>query len=42
MSLKFTKELSVITMKNDTQIEGELTCCFKIDIRNWMNFEPNT
>ena len=34
MSLKFTEELCVMTMKNDTKIEKELTCCFKIDMRN--------
>ena len=37
MSLKFTEELCVMKMKNDTKIEEELTCCFKIDIRNLMN-----
>ena len=30
-----------MTMKNDTKIEEELTC-FKIDIRNFTNFDPNT
>ena len=42
MSLKFTGELSVITMKNDAKIEEELTCQFKIDIRNLTNFDPST
>ena len=45
MSLKFTEELRVMTMKNDTKIEEELTCCFKIvkiDMRNSMNFDPST
>ena len=42
MSLKFAEELSVMTMKNDTKIEEELTCRFKIDMRNLMNFAPNT
>ena len=32
MSLKFTEELCVITMKNDTKIEEEMTCRFKIDV----------
>ena len=35
MSFKFTVELCVMIMKNDTTIEEELTCCFKID----MNFD---
>ena len=34
MSLKSTEELSVMTMKNDAKFEGELTCHFKVDIRN--------
>ena len=31
MSLKFTKELCIITMKNDAKFEKQLTCRFKID-----------
>ena len=31
MSLKFTGELCVMTGKNDTKIEVELSCRFKID-----------
>ena len=42
MSLKFTEELRVMTMKNDTKIEEEFTCCFKIDISNFTNFYPST
>ena len=42
MSLKFTGELCVLTMKNDAKIEEELTCQFKIDVRNFMNFELST
>ena len=30
-----------MTMKNDAKIE-ELTCQFKIDMRNLTNFDPNT
>ena len=41
MTLKFTEELYVMTM-NDTKIEEELTCRFKIDIRNFTNFDPST
>ena len=42
MSLKFTEELYVMTMQNDTKIEEELTCRFKIDMRNLTNFDPST
>ena len=31
-----------MTMKNDTKIEEELTCRFKIDISNFTNFDPST
>ena len=41
MNFKFRVELCVMTMKNDTKIEEELTCCFKIDI-NFTKFDPNT
>ena len=33
MSL-FTGELCVMTMKNDAKFEEELTCQFKIDVRD--------
>ena len=42
MSLKFTKELRVMEMKNDAKFEEELTCRFKIDMRNLSNFDPST
>ena len=42
MSLKFTEELCVRTMKNDTKIEEELTSHFKIDMRNFTNFDAST
>ena len=42
MSLKFTEELCVMTMKNDAKFEEELTCQFKIDMSNLMNFESST
>ena len=42
MSLKFTEQLCVMTMKNDTKCEEELTSCFKTDMRNLMNFDPST
>ena len=31
-----------MTMKNDAKLEGELTCHFKIDLRNLKNFDSNT
>ena len=42
MSLKFTEELCVMKMKNDAKFEEELTCHFKIDLRNLTNFDSNT
>ena len=42
MSLKFTEKLCVMTMKNDTKIEDDFTCCFKVDIKNLPNFDLST
>ena len=42
MSLKFTKVLYVMTIKNDTKFEKELTFPFKIDLRNLANYDPST
>ena len=42
MCLKFTGELCVMTMKNYAKFEEELTCHFKIDMRNLTNFDPST
>ena len=42
MSLKFNGEFCVITMKNDTKFEQELTCQFKTDMRNLTNFDLST
>ena len=42
MSLKFTGELCVMTMENDTKFEEELEYRFKTDIRNLTNFDPST
>ena len=42
MSLKFTGELCVMTMKNNAKLEEELTCQFKIAMRNLTNFDPRT
>ena len=42
MSLKFKGELCVMTMKNDAKAEEELTCQFKIDMKNLTNFNPSS
>ena len=42
MSLKFTGELCVIRMKNNAKFQEDLTCQFKIDMRNLTNFDPST
>ena len=42
MTLKFTEDLCVMPMKNYTKTEEELTCRFKIDMRNFTNFDPST
>ena len=39
MTLKFTEELCVMTMKNNAKFEEELTCHFKIDMRNLTNLD---
>ena len=43
MSLKFTRELCVMTMKNDdAKFEEELTCQLKVDMWNLKNIDPST
>ena len=42
MRLKLARELFFISMKNDTKTEEELTCEFKINMRNLTNFDPST
>ena len=42
MTLKFTGELYVMTMKNNAKFEEELTRQFKIDMSNLINFESST
>ena len=42
MSLKFTGELCVMTVKNDAKCEEGLTCQFKIDMKNLTNFDLST
>ena len=39
MSLKSTEKLFVMAMKNDAKFEEELTCHFKINMSNLMNFD---
>ena len=42
MSLKIAGELCVMRITNDAKFEVELTCQFKIDIRNLTNFDLST
>ena len=42
MSLKFTGEFCVMTVKNEAKFEEELNCQFKIDMRNLTKFDPST
>ena len=42
LGLKFTKELCVMTLKNDAKFEEELTYRFTIYMRNLTNFDPST
>ena len=42
MSLKFTGELCIMTMKNDEKFEEEMICQFKTDMRNLTNFDLGT
>ena len=42
MGLKVTGELCVMTMKNKEKSEEELTCRFKLDIRDLTNFDSST
>ena len=42
MSLKIAGELYVVAMANEAKFEKELTCQFKIDMRNLTNFDPST
>ena len=42
MNLKFAGELCVMTMKNNAKFEEELTCHFKIDMKNLANFDSSS
>ena len=41
MTLKLREELCVMKMKIYAKFEEELTCRFKIDIKNVTNFDPS-
>ena len=40
--LQLTEELQVMTLKNDEKSEEELTCRFKIEIKNLTNVDSRT
>ena len=42
MTLKFTEELCVMTMKNNAKFEEELTFYFKTDMWNLTNLDSTT
>ena len=42
MTLKFTEELRIMTMKNNPKFEQELTFHFKTYMRNLTNFDSST
>ena len=42
MTLKFTEELCVMTMKNNAKFEEELTFHFKTNMRKLTNFDSST
>ena len=42
MSLKFSGKSYFMTMKNNAKFEEEMTCQFKIDMRNLTNFDLST
>ena len=42
MSLQSTEELCVIKIRNAAKIEENLTCQFKVNMKNLMIFHPRT
>ena len=42
MTLKFAEKLCGMTMKKNGKFEEEVTCHFKTDMRNLMNFDSST
>ena len=41
MTLKFTEQQCIMTMKINAKFEEELTCDFKTNMRNLMNFDSS-
>ena len=41
MTLKFSENLCVMTMKNNAKFKEDSTCHFKTDMRNLTNFDSN-
>ena len=41
-SEKSTEELSLMTLKSDVKFKENLTCGFKYNMRNLVNFDPTT
>ena len=39
---KSTEKLSLMTLKSDVKFKEKLTCSFKHDMRNLVNFHPTT
>ena len=39
MSLRFTEDLFVMTMKIDAKVKRKVTCAFQKDVRNLANFQ---
>ena len=39
---KITEEFCIMTMKNDAKFEEDLTCHFKVGMRNLRNFDLST
>ena len=42
MSLEIEEELCVMALKGDVKFTGKLTCGFKYDIRNLVNFHSSS
>ena len=40
--VKIYRGVACHAMKNDAKFEEDLTCLFKTDTRNLMNFDPST
>ena len=40
--VNLTEQLCIMTKKNEAKFEEETTCRFKIDTRNFTNFDPST